>query len=65
MEMKKFKNKNSKVWKILVQDDRDMHAKGFTEAICEHGIGHHKGIHGCDGCCATWPKEISKQVTRD
>lgn len=56
---------DSKKWRLLVQNYRDMHTRGFTEAICEHSVGHHKGIHGCDGCCATWPKEISKQVTKD
>ena len=33
------------------QNYRYMHSRGFIEAICEHGIGHHKGVHGCDGCC--------------
>ena len=22
------------------------------EYICEHGIGHDMGVHGCDGCCS-------------
>jgi hypothetical protein len=34
---------------LSVQNHRDMHDAGFTELICPHGIGHHKGIHGCDG----------------
>ena len=42
-----------------------MHSDGFKEAICQHGIGHHKGIHGCDGCCKSCPKEIWSQVTED
>lgn len=58
-------NKKSKTWRLLEQNYRDMHARGFTEAICEHGIGHHKGVHGCDGCCATWPKYVSDKVTTD
>lgn len=36
-----------------------------TEAICPHGIGHHKGIHGCDGCCKDAPAELWSQVTED
>jgi len=53
-------------WKLSgEQNYRDMHDAGFVEAICAHGVGHHKGIHGCDGCCRTWPKEISDKVTED
>ncbi len=27
---------------------------GFSEEyLCEHGIGHEKGVHGCDGCCSS------------
>lgn len=22
------------------------------EWLCPHGVGHEKGTHGCDGCCA-------------
>jgi hypothetical protein len=44
---------------------RDIHDNPFTEAICEHGVGHHKGIHGCDGCCHYWPPEISNKVSKD
>lgn len=22
------------------------------ELLCEHGVGHEKGVHGCDGCCS-------------
>lgn len=36
-----------------------------NEAICPHGIGHHKGIHGCDGCCQKCPKKIWDKVTDD
>lgn len=52
-------------WKLSEQYGRDMHSSPFFEAICEHGVGHHKGVHGCDGCCDTWPKEISSKVTKD
>ena len=25
---------------------------GYSDEItCPHGVGHEKGIHGCDGCC--------------
>lgn len=27
-----------------------------TEWVCDHGIGHHRGVHGCDGCCVNEPK---------
>ncbi len=54
-----------KEWGISVQIGRDMHRGKFVEGICKHGVGHHKGTHGCDGCCADWPKEISDQVTKD
>lgn len=52
-------------WLVMPQKDRDMHSPSFVEAICVHGVGHHKGIHGCDGCCADWPKEVSDRVTED
>lgn len=60
--MKKTKPKE---WKFLGQVGRDMHPGTFIEAICAHGIGHHNGVHGCDGCCATWPKEVSDKVSKD
>ncbi len=31
-----------------------------TEWVCDHGIGHHRGVHGCDGCCA---KESQMKLT--
>lgn len=38
----------------------DMEKSGQrTEWVCPHGIGHHRGVHGCDGCCADEP-EMSK-----
>lgn len=49
----------------LTEEWRDIHGTNFVEAKCAHGIGHHKGIHGCDGCCDSWPQEISDKVTRD
>lgn len=53
------------LWKLEEQWDRDIHSKPFYEAICPHGIGHHKGVHGCDGCCDHWPKDITKKVSKD
>lgn len=57
-------------WKLSKQYYRDMHATPFFEAICPHGVGHHKGVHGCDvvdgkGCCANAPKEIWDKVSID
>lgn len=43
----------------------DIRSNGLIEAICPHGVGHHLGIHGCDGCCKTIPKEFRNQVTKD
>lgn len=43
----------------------DIHRYPFVEAICEHGVGHHKGVHGCDGCCSNVPEEIWEAVTDD
>lgn len=50
-------------WYVLPQYGRDMHPGRFVEAICPHGVGHHVGVHGCDGCCAHPPKEIWKHVS--
>jgi len=52
-------------WQLYVQYHRDMHPGRFVEAICPHGVGHHDGVHGCDGCCTTCPPELWKQVTHD
>jgi len=52
-------------WKLSEQYGRDMHPGLFKEAICPHGIGHHKGVHGCDGCCKDMPKEILDKVSED
>jgi len=60
-----MKKTEQKDWKLSNQLGRDLHAYHFVEAICAHGIGHHKGVHGCDGCCANWPKEISDKVSKD
>jgi hypothetical protein len=55
---------NSGGWHLTVQYDRDIHAGRFVEAICFHDVGHHKGVHGCGGCCPA-PKEIWDKVTED
>ena len=52
-------------WNLLEQFDRDMHPGRFVEAICFHGVGHHKGRHGCDGCCGRCPEEIWEKVSED
>jgi len=36
----------SKEWERNYRSD-----KGIWEDTCPHGIGHDKGVHGCDGCC--------------
>ena len=45
-------------------------ADGRLERTCEHGVGHPvwhvanrplqewEGIHGCDGCCWQWQKDL-------
>lgn len=63
--MKKIKKEKVIEWQIYKQLYRDMHASPFFEAICSHGVGHHNGVHGCDGCCKDAPKEIWKQVSKD
>lgn len=50
--------KNEKKWELSKQFGRDIHGNPFFVALCPHGIGHHKGIHICDGCCKDAPKEI-------
>lgn len=52
-------------WRISRQFGRDLHPGIFIEAICDDGVGHHKGVHGCDGCCANAPKEIWDKVSSD
>lgn len=38
----------------------------MTEWICPHGIGHHNGAHGCDGCCGLPEnKEIMDKTTKE
>lgn len=64
------KNKEQPKWTLERQVGRDMHAYIFNEAICPHGIGHHKGVHGCDvvkgrSCCVDCPKELWDMVTED
>ena len=42
----------------------DMEKSGKrTEWICPHGIGHHQGVHGCDGCCKDEP--LLEQTSKD
>lgn len=60
-----MKKPTNKKWELQRQVGRDMHNYIFDEAICPHGIGHHKGVHGCDGCCANAPKEIWDKVSKD
>ena len=65
--------KSEAEWTLYKQNYRDMHAAGFVEAICPHGVGHHKGVHGCHmsditpgyGCCHDCPPELWEQVTSD
>ncbi len=45
--MKSVITKKKHKWKRYFRDD-----KGIWEDVCEHGIGHDKGTHGCDGCCS-------------
>ena len=53
-------------WKLTPpQNHRDMHDAGFIEAICPHSVGHHKGVHGCDGCCEKAPADLWEKVTTD
>jgi len=61
----KLKGRIRTEWKVTKPTFRDIHGSGFVEATCAHGIGHHRGIHGCDGCCFEWPKEISEQTTNE
>lgn len=52
-------------WALSHQHGRDMHRGEFVEAICPHGVGHHKGVHGCDGCCGDAPAVLWAQVSED
>ena len=51
-------------WKIKKRSS-DIRSNGLIEAICDHGVGHHNGVHGCDGCCNNMPKEIKDQLTHE
>lgn len=43
-------------------DKLDENGKNVIEDVCEHGIGHELGIHGCDGCCAEiYPRPEPKE----
>lgn len=57
-----------KLYWDLVRED------GRLERTCKHGIGHtvgdlnperlknkYHGVHGCDGCCADWPRQGSDE----
>lgn len=60
-------------WFLSSQIGRDMHSGTFVEAICPHGVGHHKGVHGCHmsdkspgfGCCKDAPAELWEKVSAD
>lgn len=57
--------KANEQWKIVGRFS-DIRAGGITEAICPHGIGHHRGRHGCDGCCGTpEAKTYMEQTTNE
>jgi len=51
-------------WK-LIKRFSDIRSEELIEAICKHGVGHHTGIHGCDGCCREMPKKLQCKVTRE
>lgn len=55
----------SGVWQLSKPHFRDIHGPAFIEAYCDHGVGHHKGVHGCDGCCEHWPEDIASKVSID
>lgn len=61
--------------KVKVQEKKEKELKNWhwpylrysdgPEYACPHGIGHSKGVHGCDGCCANARfKRISKRRNR-
>ncbi len=52
-------------WKLTDHYFRDIHGSNFVEAICAHGVGHHRGIHGCDGCCDDMPIVLLNKTTKD
>lgn len=60
-----------KEWSLTKpQNFRDMHDVGFIEVVCPHGVGHHKGVHGCDlqdgePCCKSAPKELWDKVSSE
>jgi DNA-binding XRE family transcriptional regulator len=59
-------------WQLSHQLGRDMHSGIFVEVICPHGVGHHKGIHGCHftdeshtlTCCSNCPPQLWEKVTK-
>lgn len=60
----KTKTKDARGWTLDEQFGRDMHPGRFVEAVCAHGLGHHRGVHGCDGCCPA-PEDIWEKVSVD
>jgi hypothetical protein len=58
------KTTNNNQWKIETRWS-DIRGFGFVEALCAHGIGHHNGTHGCDGCCSNMPQDIANQISKD
>jgi hypothetical protein len=52
--VKKSKVKKNKPWHWPFQRYSD-----GPEYACFHGIGHSRGVHGCDGCCRdkNFPKQ--------
>lgn len=66
LKMATNKLKTPKGWKLWEQHFRDIHKSPFFEASCPHGVGHHKGVHGCDGCCRKiLETEMWAEVTED
>lgn len=61
------KLKRSREWAKNKVHSRVSDIRGtMKEFICEHGVGHHNGIHGCDGCCdKPENQEAMSQTTRD
>ena len=54
-----------KEWTLTEPHYRDIHGSHFVEARCPHGVGHHRGVHGCDGCCGKAPEGLMEKTTKD
>ena len=38
----------------------------MEEWNCDHGVGHHQGVHGCDGCCSKKEnEEVMKKTSKE